>query len=256
MAAIIIQPIENLKHIQEKTGDRADTGEIVDRAVTKIGLPAVKYFTSCSDEQAEYLVQQKPALVSAFMVVLIFFLPFLVCLGAFNQTAGDIANRGLRYQLLRTERVNIFIGRFIGTYVFTLMVIAGLMAVVMLYLIAKARFYDAGDVIGWMLRGYLTMAVYALPWVALCSWVSTFIDSAFGALVIALLMSLMYPVIVYLASKSNAHLSFLQYFSPWGYKWWLLHPDIGKFFAGTGVMFGFTGLFGWLGLSHFQKRDL
>ena len=33
-------------------------------------------------------------------------------------------------------------------------------------------------------------------------------------------------------------------------------PERGMFFAGTGVMLGFTALFGFLGLRHFQKRDL
>lgn len=256
MANVVISPVEQISKMDKEAGGSGDTKKVVDEVVHKIGIPAIKRFTSGDEAQAKYLVLEKPALVSAFMVILMFFLPFLVSLGAFNQTAGDIGNRGLRYQLLRTERVNIFIGRFVGTMIFTFIVLAALIGLVMLYLVIKAKFYPAGDVVAWMLQGCLAMCIYALPWIALCAWISTVIDSAFGSLVIAQVIILFWPILTYLARSANDAASFLQYLTPWGYKWWLLHPDIGMFFAGAGVMLGFTALFGWLGLRHFQKRDL
>lgn len=256
MAGIVISPVEDIQRMEKKAGGDGNTEKVLDEVVHKVGIPAIKRFTSGDEEQAKYLALEKPALVSAFMVILMFFLPFLVSLGAFNQTAGDIGNRGLRYQLLRTERVNIFVGRFLGTAAFTFLVLGALMALVMLYLVIKAKFYPAGDVVLWMLRGYLAMVVYALPWIALCAWISTVIDSAFGSLVIALLIVMFWPVLTWFATQANHAASFLQYLLPWGYKWWLLHPNVGMFFAGTGVMLAFTALFGFLGLRHFQKRDL
>ena len=195
MAGIVISPVEDIQRMEKKAGGEGNTQKVLDEVVHKVGIPAIKRFTSGDEEQAKYLALEKPALVSAFMVILMFFLPFLVSLGAFNQTAGDIGNRGLRYQLLRTERVNIFVGRFLGTAAFTFLVLGALMALVMLYLVIKAKFYPAGDVVLWMLRGYLAMVVYALPWIALCAWISTVIDSAFGSLVVAVLIVMFWPVL-------------------------------------------------------------
>jgi len=256
MANVVISPVEQISKMDKEAGGAGDTKKVVDQVVHKVGIPAIKRFTSGDAEQANYLVLEKPALVSAFMVILIFFLPFLVSLGAFNQTAGDIGNRGLRYQLLRTERVNIFVGRFIGTTLFTFIVLAALLMLVLLYLVIKAKFYPAGDVVAWMLRGYLAMVIYALPWIALCAWISTAIDSAFGSMVVAQIIILFWPILTWFASQANHHASFLKYLMPWGYKWWMIHPSMSMFFAGTGVMLGFTALFGFLGLRHFQKRDL
>ncbi len=256
IANVVISPVEGIQKIQEKSGQSTDTREILDEVVDKVGYPAVTRFAGASDEQADYLLKEKPALISAFIIVLIFFLPFLISLGAFNQTSGDIANRGLRYQLLRTERPNIFLGRFIGTFLFSLIVLAILVGVVMAYLVFKARFYDSGSVVLWLAQGYLAMAIYSLPWVALCAWVSTGIDSPFGALVIDQLLIGFWPILVYMAKGALPAAGNLGYLMPWGWKWWLVHPSPLHWLVGTVVMLAFTALFLWLGLRHFQKRDL
>lgn len=255
-AAIVIDPVEGLKQQAEQMGQEANTKVIVERAVQEVGIPMIERFTGGDEDQAVYLVLDKPALVSAFIVILTFFLPFLVALGAFNQYAGDVGNRGLRYQLLRTERANIFVGRFLGTYVFTLLTLGALMTIVAVYLMAKAQFYPAGDVILWMLQSFLAMALYSLPWVALCGWISSALDSAFGSLAISLVVIIFYPVVMWFGARANDAVGYGTYALPWGWKWHLLHPDAGHFLAGVAVMLAFTALFGWLGLRHFAKRDL
>lgn len=64
-----------------------------------------------AEGQGDHLLRQKPALLSIIYLWMAVFLPYLICLGSFNQTSGDINNKGLRFLLLRTERVNIFVGR-------------------------------------------------------------------------------------------------------------------------------------------------
>jgi ABC-type transport system involved in multi-copper enzyme maturation permease subunit len=263
IGSCVISPVESIQKGQEEFGDRSgrkldnkDTKRVVDEVVREIGMPMVKKFTGAGDKQAEYLLAKKPALISAFMVVLMFFLPFLVSLGAFNQTSGDIGNRGLRYQLLRTERANIFLGRFIGTVLFTMLVLGIIMAVTMVYLVVKAKFYPAGDVILWMLQGYVAMMIYALPWIALSAWMSAAIDSPFGALVLLQLMIGLFPALIWFGTSIESSVEYGRYITPWGFKYFLMHPNIGVYLGGVGAMLGFTALFTWLGLRLFQKRDL
>lgn len=256
IASIFIDSIGNIKKQMEVTGEKASDKQILDEVVDNVGKPAVKWAIGGDAEQAEYLVEKKPALVSAVMIVLLFALPFLVAMGAFNQLSGDIGSKGLRYLLPRTERANLFFGRFIGTYLFVLVVLALLLGVVLLYLVLATKLYPAGEVTLWMLRGYLAMAVMALPYVAFCSWFSAMIDMPFGTFAITQLIIGFIPIFASLGSAASDKVKYINYVMPWPWRYDLLHPSPVKFLTATAVMLGFTALFLFLGARHFQKRDL
>jgi hypothetical protein len=252
IAAMFITPIEA---IQAKASG-APPGQVLHQVVDELGKPAVQWALSADDAQVEYLTETKPAIVSAILVVLLFALPFLVSFGAFNQLAGDIQHKGLRYVLLRTERINLFFGRFLGTYVFTLIVLLVLTLILLLYLVFKTAFYPAGEVATWLLQGYLALALLALPYAALCAWISAATDSPFVSLVIGQLVIGFYPLFVYLASKSQPAARFAGYLMPWALKYDLLHHSPARVGAAAVAMLGFTAAFLLLGARTFQKRDL
>jgi hypothetical protein len=114
LAGVAVFPFEL---VLEKEHDAAAA---LNDIVRHWGPSVIGAFTDSDPGQMQYLIADHPALITLFLVMLFAFLPFLVFLSGFNQTSGDIGSKGLRYQLLRTERANIFIGRFIATYVFAL----------------------------------------------------------------------------------------------------------------------------------------
>jgi ABC-type transport system involved in multi-copper enzyme maturation permease subunit len=183
-------------------------------------------------------------------------IPFLSSLSGFNQTSGDIGSKGLRYLLLRTERANVFLGRMIGTYIFTVVVLSVILLVTGLYLLVKVDAYPASDVVLWMLRGWLACAVFVLPWIALCAWVSAMMESPFLSLLITLGGLAFFVIVVWVLKMRAESAGYASYLTPWGFKWWLLHSNIGMFFAGIAVMLGFTALFTFLGLRTFHRRDV
>lgn len=229
--------------------------DVVKEVTDRIGVPVAKWATG-DEELAGFLMQRRPALVSAILVVLLFCLPFLICLGSFNQLSGDIQYKGLRYLLLRTERANLFLGRFIGTSVFTLAVLGIVLLVLFLYLALKADFYPAGDVFLWLLQGYLALALFALPYIALCSWVSAAMDGPFLSLVICELIAIFPIIFVAIARGIDEKMHMIGWVMPWPFKYTLLHPNPVHVLLAAGDMLLFTGLFLFLGLRHFQKRDL
>ncbi len=256
IASIFIDSIGNIQKSMEQAGEKSSKKQVLEEVVDTVGKPAVKWAIGGDAEQAEYLLEKKPALVSAVMIVLLFALPFLVAMGSFNQLSGDIGSKGLRYLLPRTERANLFFGRFIGTYVFVLLVLALLMGVVLIYLVLKAKLYPAGDVTMWMLRGYLAMALLALPYVAFCSWFSAMLDMPFGTFAVTQLIIGFLPLFASLGQGAADEAKYINYVMPWPWRYDLLHPAPGRFLAATAVMLGFTALFLFLGARHFQKRDL
>ncbi|HTR52690.1 MAG TPA: hypothetical protein VMJ10_18375 [Kofleriaceae bacterium] len=253
LAGIAVFPIETLQ-MAAKNGQSAEMA--FNEAVAKFGPGVISAFTNASDETSRYWLTDQPALMSVFLIMMLAFLPFLASLAGFNQTSGDISSKGLRYLLLRTERANIFLGRLIATYVFTLSVITVIIAVVALYTVIKVPYYGTGATLWWLARGWFACAVFLLPWVALAAWVSCMLEFPFLSLLVMELGLVLWIVIVYVMTKNLEELHYAAYATPWGYKFWLLDPNPGKMLGGIAVMLGFTGVFTWAGLRKFDRRDL
>jgi len=253
LAGIATLPVETLQ-LAAKNGQSAQMA--FNEAVAKFGPGVIEYFTNASPDTAKYWLADQPALMSLFLIMMLAFLPFLASLAGFNQTSGDIGSKGLRYLLLRTERANIFLGRMVATYVFTLAVVTVIFAVVAVYTVAKVPYYGTGEVLWWLLRGWFASAMFLLPWVALTAWVSAMMEFPFLSLLISELGLVLWIVITYVMGKNVDELHNAAYATPWGYKLWLLDPNPGMVLAGVAVMVAFTGVFTWLGLRHFDKRDL
>jgi len=257
LAGIAVFPVEAAMKFSEKLGGQQETAaQVFDKAIHKWGPSVLDTVVGATPAQAHHLLVDKPALISLFLVLLIIFLPFLAALGGFNQTAGDIGSRGLRYLLLRTERANIYLGRLIGTYLFTLAVITVIILVVGLYVIIKVKFYPAGDVVLWMLQGWFACALFALPWIALYAWISASIPMSFLSLLVAAGGLVFWVILVAVMRGKVDEAGYAIYATPWGFKWWLLDPSAGKMVAGIAVMLAFTGLFTFLGLRTFHRRDM
>jgi ABC-type transport system involved in multi-copper enzyme maturation permease subunit len=253
LAGIAVLPIETMQ-VAAKSGQSAEMA--FNEVVAKFGPEVISLFTNVSDETARYWLTDQPALMTLFLIMMLVFLPFLASLAGFNQTSGDIGSKGLRYLLPRTERANIFLGRLIATYVFTLSVITVIFAVVALYTVVKVPYYSTGATLWWVLRGWFACAVFLLPWVALAAWISSTMEFPFLSLLILELGLILWIVIVYVMTKKLEELHYAAYATPWGYKYWLLDQNPAKVLGGVAVMLGFTGAFTWLGLRNFDKRDL
>jgi hypothetical protein len=189
-------------------------------------------------------------------VILLFSMPLLIPFGAFNQTAGDIGNRGLRYVLLRTERANIFYGRLLATTALTLAVLVFVVAIVALYVALKVDVYDALDVAIWSALGLLALAVVSLPYIALCAWLSTRQESAIAALVVCKGVIIGIWLFALLGSLAWEPAAYLKFLLPWGVQDRLLGASFGTVAVAALACLAYAALFTWLGARNFDRRDL
>lgn len=104
--------------------------------------------------QKQFLVEKKPALLSAILLVMLFGMPFVISFLAFNQISGDVQSRGLRYLLLRTGRSSIYFGRFLGVALFFTRVMGFIIATIVLYLGLEVRIYPATPLLVWSAQGW------------------------------------------------------------------------------------------------------
>ena len=217
-----------------------------DMGISNIGL----------DPWISFLLEKRPALLSAIFLVLLFGMPFVISFLAYNQVSGDIQSHGLRYLLLRTERRNIYFGRFLGTVIFSNVVIAIIVATITFYLGMKTRIYPAQPLVGWAVHGFLALSILMVPYIAVCSFISASVDSPFLSLVLAKLIIAGVLFGAMLGSFAWKPAKYLMYALPWGWQSHLLHSSPAHLLLAVLGCLLYAALFVMLGYYRFERRDL
>jgi ABC-type transport system involved in multi-copper enzyme maturation permease subunit len=208
------------------------------------------------DPWTKFLLEKKPALLSAIFLVLVFGMPFVISFLAYNQVSGDIQSLGLRYLLLRTERGNIYLGRFLGTVIFSTIVMAIIVATITFYLGVRTRIYPAMELIGWAAWGFVALAILMVPYIAVCSLISASVRSPFLSLVLAKVIIAGTLIVALAGSIAWKPAKYLLYALPWGWQSQLLHPAPSHWLSAIAACFVYAAVFLMAGYYRFEKRDL
>ena len=291
VAHILIMPVEQLITRQKREMGRTDP-QIIRNTIVEIGQPITQWVLGQKsmkeiiqqsaaqqrsrmnnsddtpptghvqesdagfDPWTSFLIEKKPALLSAIFLVLLFGMPFVISFLAFNQVTGDIQSRGLRYLLLRTERSNIYFGRFLGTAIFSTVVMAIIVFTITFYLGVKTRIYPAPALAGWAVCGFLALAILMVPYIAVCSLISVSVDSPFLSLILAKLTIAGVLLLAILGSLAWKPAKYLMYVLPWGWQCNLLHPAPSHWVGAGAACLAYTAVFLMLGYCRFARRDL
>ncbi|MHC4577251.1 MAG: ABC-2 family transporter permease [Planctomycetota bacterium] len=271
VAHIVFQAVEvTQKQFRARHGEDIDQERLL-REITKVAKPFVSWALGEREEPpipggeregaeedawAAYLLEERPALLSAILLVLLFMLPFMSVLGSFNQYSGDVGTKGIRYQLLRTERANIYFGRFLGTILYFSLTLALLLLTIVAYMGVKLEFYGWGELLRWGVWGWLSLTILSIPYVALCGLISGAIDTPFGALVLCALAILGVPLFALIGGLQWEEARHIKYLLPWATQNYLLHHSFAYVGLAIGACLGYTAVFLTLGYRHFAKRDL
>jgi hypothetical protein len=264
IASIFVTPLEQF--VKGMGGDpSADPAQLADQVLrSPVVKDAVGWITGADSTQADYLLEKRPALFSAIMLFLLLAIPYTTCIGGFNQTSGDIASKGLRFLLLRTERINIYLGRLVGAALFTTIAAASVIALIVIYIHLKFGMYEFWPLMSWALEGLFAVLLLSVPYLALCAWISGKIDSPFASLALCLLaagFTVVFIMIVKMmliakTSLTADDLGWMFKVLPWGWKYDLLSHSFATRLTAVAAMIGFTGLFLSLGIRSFNRRDL
>ncbi len=287
VAHMVIMPVEQLMALQKRQTGRVDP-EVVRNTIVAVGQPIAQFVLGLKsmseaagqaaaaeqpnvgdsqmagvtasparlDPWTDFLLEDRPALLSAIFLILLFGMPFAISFLAFNQVTGDIQGHGLRYLLLRTERGNIYFGRFLGTAAFSTAVIAVIVATITLYLGLRVQLYPAAELATWAVHGFLALAILMLPYIAVCSILSASVDSPFLSLVLAKLTIGGVLLLAFLGSLKWDAMKFIKYALPWGWQNHLLHPQPSHWLCAGLACLLYTGVFLMLGYIRFETRDL
>ncbi len=287
VAQMVVMPVEQMMTAQKRQMGKHDL-EAVKSTIVSVGRPVTRFVLGLKsmedlareseaqerpgpantptqgpvgnggrlDPWTTFLLEDRPALLSIIFLVLVFGMPFAISFLAFNQVTGDIQSHGLRYLLLRTERGNIYFGRFLGTAVFSTAVMAVIVATITLYLGLRVRIYPAAALAVWATHGFVALALLMIPYIALCSIISASVDSPFLSLVVAKLIIGGVLLFAILGGLKWEAAKYVKYALPWGWQNHLLHPAPSHWLAAGLACLLYTVVFLMLGYARFETRDL
>ena len=291
VAHILIMPVEQLITTQKREMGQMDP-QVVRNTIIDIGKPVIQFALGLKsveeiaqqgsspqprpldnphdtpmaaqaqknaagfDPWTSFLLEKKPALLSVIFLVLIFGMPLVISFLAYNQVSGDTQRHGLRYLLLRTERRNIYFGRFLGTLIFSTAVMAIIIATITFYLGIKTRIYPVTALAAWAVQGFLALAILMVPYIAVCSMISASVDSPFLSLVLAKVIIAGVLLFGFLGSLAWKPAKYITYALPWGWQNNLLHPHTTNWLGAVLACLLYSALFLMLGYYHFERRDL
>lgn len=201
------------------------------------------------------------------------FLPLFIALMGFDQLAGELGPKSIRYLVVRVRRSSIILGKLLSQA--TLFAVLMSICTILMVLVAKAINTDfaAPQVALWIFKLIASSMMFSLAYLALTSLFSAL--SKQGAIslvlnVIALFVIWFIAVIGELARfpgeavannslaalKPESALAYLRYASVWHFGEDLLHPHWSRFLTAALIHVGFGLVF--LGLAHLalKRKDL
>jgi len=271
VAQAMLQPVElgaSQFAKRSRSGDQQEARQYVLEQLTERSKPVIAWMLKPSsaepdaaadraaDDWTDYLLDDRPGMLSAIFLILLFGWPLVVAFGAFDLYSGDIGSRQLRYQLLRTDRSSIYFGRLLGMLATFVIVLVLLGTTVTAYMGLKLGLYPWPALLGWGAYCTLAMVVVSVPYIALCAWISTGFGSSFASLTIASLVVSGVPLFALLGQRLHESAAYVNYVLPWGFQMRLFHHDpVQVALAVSGCVLQ-TALFLWLGYRKFTRRDL
>ncbi len=196
--------------------------------------------------------EQAPTL-SLFFLLFMAFIPVFTLWGAGDQTATDIGTRHMRYLIPRCGRHEIYVGRFIGSFIFmTLLhaVIVGVGVTVALYTDVHPGTLAYGA------RVWFVTFLYTLPYIALMSLYGAILGSAAAAILTAIAT---YAIVAIAGSLMALHWKaavYIGYLFPTPLKGALLTGHGTDFIVALAAMLAYAAAYFALGWYIFQRRDI
>lgn len=227
-------------------------------------------FTNNSEATIDAIARLPSVLLVAFSATTLF-LPLLIALMGFDQLAGEVGPKSMRYLIVRARRTSIVLGKYLNQAT----VLAGILVLAVVAMMGTAKGlnpdFSWSDTLSWGLKLTIAMLVIGVTYAALttlCSAVSASGALALFVNIIALFVFWFVSVIgnrVLLpgttavgldAMKEASVLGYIRYLVPSEFEHHLLSPDALEYATGVIAYLGFALMFLGLAKLALARRDL
>jgi ABC-type transport system involved in multi-copper enzyme maturation permease subunit len=224
----------------------------------------VKVFVG-DDAKADYF-SSIPPIVLFFAWVSLNFTPWLVFFTSSETIATEVGNRGIRYTVLRTSRLQYAAGKFVGQTAIVVGVTA--LSALTFYLVAALALdgFEAGATARGLVTHWPRVVLYLMPMLAWSLLASMVTSSANLARILALgggvVLSIFWglaahpPPWLRTGAVADAVRDLLPYLTPFGHYDGLLYPPGGALASDVAVCLALTVVYFAIGFAVLRRRDL
>ncbi len=200
----------------------------------------------------EPLFLERSPNLSYFFVLLLWLTPFFVIWCAGDQTASDTANRYLRFLMPRCGRFEIFFGRFLGAYLFAVLVQSVVVCVAVIIV-------SVGEsALSWpyVVKIFLLLAIYTFAYCALMAMLSAVIASIGVAILAAMTLHIAVMILSGLVGKQVAWAKFFDYILPSNFNNEFLIAEGGQLVLSAGAVMAYALAYLAIGWLYFKSKDV
>lgn len=228
------------------------------------------FFTD--DERLLDSLAQLPLVLLVVFKLTLRFVPLFIALMGFDQVAGEVGPKSIRYLIVRVKRNSIILGKFLSqATIFTLLLTVCTLAMVLVAKILTPEF-TAGDMTVWTLKLIGSSIVLALAYLSLTALCSALVRQGAVALVLNIIGLFLIWFLALVGEyfrfpgdvasgtiemmRAESYWAYLRYASVWHFGQDLLHPDWKIFFSAAVMHLGFAATFLGLAQLAMKRRDL
>lgn len=204
----------------------------------------------------QFLVLERPAVMSLFFLASLLAMPILSMFLSFNQISGYVNRRSIRYIIPKTGRLELYLGLFTSNIVF-FTIVSGVLAVIMTIgwaLLAKS--VGAGTVILYSFRIFFSVWLSCIPLIAFMSMVAALTGSPVGTIFLGLGAYGLTNIGGWYITRETEWGVIAHYLLPLEPKYWFAYPGVGPFLGATALMLVYTAVYLGIGWLFLRRRDL
>jgi Cu-processing system permease protein len=196
----------------------------------------------------------KPAELSSFLILAIYFTPMFALLAGNDLYASDIGRGYFRLLITRCQRLEIFIARFLSVLILVSISIGivGLVTVVTLMINSS---YETMEMLSYLFWILMILIFYMAPFIAYMAIISSLFNSAISTILVGMVS---YTVLIIAIPITNAYLSeggIFSYLLPSGLKADLMAIDTYDLYTALAVMPVYTFIFLYIAWLRFRNRN-
>lgn len=230
-------------------------GSAPQQVKTKI-QKAIPFMGNLSPEAMRFLECERPVVMSFFFLLSLFVVPFLVLLLSFNQVAGYLNRKSIRYILPKTGRLELYLGLFVSNLKFFTIVSALVSFAVTLGWLIVGRDLAFGTVVLFSGRIFLSLWLSAVPLIAFMSMMAAIAGTPTRTIFLGGGAYLGLGVVGYFAAQQSEYGQLFNYVLPMEIKYWFAYPSVGRFLGATVLMLCYTAAYLAIGWAFLRRRNV
>jgi ABC-type transport system involved in multi-copper enzyme maturation permease subunit len=196
-----------------------------------------------------------PELLLALHTATLFFVPLLVMLIGYDQIAGDLQYRTIRFATVRSRRETLVLGKTLGVWATSSLLTMVLHVFAWTILVVRGE--DPANVVKYGLHFWVCSTIYSFVYVGLTMAVSSATKTPILALLstlgVAFAWSISRQIVRF--STNNPH-NLYDTLTPGHWEPNLLSPSAGTFLGGAGALFAFGAFFVVIACAVTRSRDV